>query len=99
VQAARNGQSYTGLRRRCHEWMSETDNCCSAWRTVWHGGAQSVALSQRRACEYDIGDEILSHGRAPKHKGWDLTRGFQQKRKAGNSPSKMASCPRNLSTN
>jgi hypothetical protein len=47
VPAARNGQSYAGLRRRCHEWMSKTESCCSAWRGRWHVAARAVTRSGR----------------------------------------------------
>ena len=34
-------RAFRRSRRRCHEWMSETESCCLAWRRVWRDAEQS----------------------------------------------------------
>jgi len=37
---ARSAPHFGRLRRRCHEWMNETESCCSPWCWVCHDAAQ-----------------------------------------------------------
>jgi hypothetical protein len=43
------GRATQVLRRRCHEWTSETKSCCSIWRTAWHDVAESGSESSPMA--------------------------------------------------